>query len=344
MDDGTLRYGSLSRDSEYYQKKVEPIQNEKYDLLAVQDIKKEMEDIKRVDLAPSFVATRESLERFMRSLDIASAKLNDTPSISRTAGSTGAAASPQPPASEGVDMVSLAGGGADSEFEVTPVVNEGALREQSDKIKEILSSSAGSGLAEAMKLPEGADKITETIKAQSAAFAELTGVKEGAAVAQEGLTAAQQIGNVATQAGTVITGANTVATEGQTEATKGQAIANVGEAVSESAKQNAKMGPFGWVAAIASAAALFAALMSMMKFADGGIVGGSTTIGDRVVARLNAGEMVLNKNQQSKLFKMINDGTISGSNVNVSGSVRVRGSDLEVALRNYDKMRKTNRN
>jgi hypothetical protein len=85
-------------------------------------------------------------------------------------------------------------------------------------------------------------------------------------------------------------------------------------------------------------------LMSMMKFAEGGIVGGSTTIGDRVVARLNAGEMVLNKNQQSKLFKMINDGTISGSNVNVSGSVRVRGSDLEVALRNYDKMRKTNRN
>jgi hypothetical protein len=104
------------------------------------------------------------------------------------------------------------------------------------------------------------------------------------------------------------------------------------------------MGPFGWIAAIAAAAALFASLMSMMKFAEGGIVGGSTTIGDRVVARLNAGEMVLNKNQQAKLFKMINDGTISGSNVNVSGSVRVRGSDLEVALRNYDKMRKTNRN
>ena len=41
------------------------------------------------------------------------------------------------------------------------------------------------------------------------------------------------------------------------------------------------------------------------KHADGGIVGGNSYSGDRILTGLNSGEMVLNKDQQTKLFKFI---------------------------------------
>jgi hypothetical protein len=42
------------------------------------------------------------------------------------------------------------------------------------------------------------------------------------------------------------------------------------------------------------------------KFADGGIVGGNKTSGDMNTVRVNSGEMILNKSQQSNLFAMAN--------------------------------------
>ena len=41
------------------------------------------------------------------------------------------------------------------------------------------------------------------------------------------------------------------------------------------------------------------------KHADGGIVGGNSYSGDRILTGLNSGEMVLNKDQQTQLFKFI---------------------------------------
>lgn len=41
------------------------------------------------------------------------------------------------------------------------------------------------------------------------------------------------------------------------------------------------------------------------KHADGGIVGGNSYSGDRILTSLNSGEMVLNKDQQTQLFKFI---------------------------------------
>jgi hypothetical protein len=44
------------------------------------------------------------------------------------------------------------------------------------------------------------------------------------------------------------------------------------------------------------------------KFEDGGIVGGNSFTGDNVSARVNSGEMILNRSQQGQLFKMANGG------------------------------------
>lgn len=48
-------------------------------------------------------------------------------------------------------------------------------------------------------------------------------------------------------------------------------------------------------------------------FEDGGIVGGNSFSGDRVMARVNSGEMVLNRQQQARLFKMANSSESSNA-------------------------------
>lgn len=75
------------------------------------------------------------------------------------------------------------------------------------------------------------------------------------------------------------------------------------------------------------------------SFAEGGIVSGSSQLGDNMVAKVNAGEMILNGKQQQNLFKMINKGNLGENSENVVGnsSVKVRGSDLYLALKNFSK-------
>lgn len=82
-------------------------------------------------------------------------------------------------------------------------------------------------------------------------------------------------------------------------------------------------------------AATKATTMSMMAFAEGGIVGGSSYYGDRILTRLNSGEMVLNKRQQRNLFDLLDNAampTAGGTNVTVTGVVR--GTDLMLVQKN----------
>ena len=88
---------------------------------------------------------------------------------------------------------------------------------------------------------------------------------------------------------------------------------------------------------IATVVSTFANIMSAVgAFADGGIVGGGNLHGDKVLARLNAGEMVLNPTQQAKLFRTIEQGNI-GNNTETVSQVKwkIKGSDLYGTLSNY---------
>ena len=93
---------------------------------------------------------------------------------------------------------------------------------------------------------------------------------------------------------------------------------------------------------VATIASTFASIMSSVgAFADGGIIGGGSKIGDNMIARVDAGEMILNGRQQSNLFKMINDGQEANkSNVHVVVSGKVRGKDLELVLANLNGVKK----
>ena len=95
------------------------------------------------------------------------------------------------------------------------------------------------------------------------------------------------------------------------------------------------------LAAIASITATiistFAGIIAAtQKFADGGIVGGSSFYGDKVVARLNSGEMVLNRRQQANLFKAIDNGMLDGvTNGSPTISFKLKGSDIYGSLKNF---------
>lgn len=85
------------------------------------------------------------------------------------------------------------------------------------------------------------------------------------------------------------------------------------------------------IAAIATVVATIASVFSSLpKFAEGGIVGGSSYFGDKLLARVNSGEMILNQGQQARLLSMT-----EGGNVRVTGDVRLNGKDIYISLRNY---------
>lgn len=88
---------------------------------------------------------------------------------------------------------------------------------------------------------------------------------------------------------------------------------------------------------IATVVSTFANIMSAVgAFADGGIVGGGNLHGDKVLARLNGGEMVLNRTQQAKLFRTIESGNIGNQSASVSQvNWKIKGSDLYGVLTNY---------
>jgi hypothetical protein len=46
------------------------------------------------------------------------------------------------------------------------------------------------------------------------------------------------------------------------------------------------------------------------KYTDGGIVPGSSMSGDKVTAKVNSGEMILNRNQQNELFQIAKGGSV----------------------------------
>lgn len=89
------------------------------------------------------------------------------------------------------------------------------------------------------------------------------------------------------------------------------------------------------IAAIASIVATITALFASFagKFADGGIISGGSFHGDKLLASVNAGEMILNKKQQGSLFRALDGGFGAAS-----GKVEfeIAGSRLKGVLRNYD--------
>ena len=91
---------------------------------------------------------------------------------------------------------------------------------------------------------------------------------------------------------------------------------------------------------IATVVGTFASIFSTVgAFADGGIIQGASTHGDQLLARVNAGEMILNGSQQARLFNLLDGaGAVGGAGMG-QVSFKIKGSDLYGSLSNYSKVK-----
>ena len=157
-------------------------------------------------------------------------------------------------------------------------------------------------------------------------------------------TILQTVGSVMTAVNTIteLLGATTAATAAIDTAATSQEVANSqakvaansAEAISGATKSGAQLPfPLNIVAIAAGLAAVIAGIAMIGSFADGGVIGGNSFHGDNMFARVNAGEMILNNKQQGNLFKLLDGGGVASNNG--TPTVKIKGSDLYVALNNY---------
>ena len=88
---------------------------------------------------------------------------------------------------------------------------------------------------------------------------------------------------------------------------------------------------------VAKALATIKAAGVVGVFANGGIVDGPFSNGDRMLARVNGGEMILNNRQQSHLFNLLDSGIDKPLSNNGRVDFKLSGSNLYGCLKNYGK-------
>ena len=179
---------------------------------------------------------------------------------------------------------------------------------------------------------DGAIQIFQSIAAIVDIVKALTGAAQASAAASGVKASATATETAATTSHTAATAADTAATITNTAAKGGMAIA------SATASGASMPFPYNVVAIAAGVAAVVAALASISgAFANGGIVGGSSPSGDKLLARVNSGEMILNGAQQSRLFNFINGvtpfadgGIVYGPTLSIMGEYAGARSNPEV--------------
>lgn len=120
----------------------------------------------------------------------------------------------------------------------------------------------------------------------------------------------------------------------------GAIMAAIGQCVlgfATASAQAAALGPFGWLAFVGAGLGTLATMISTIQgFSNGGIIGGATTSGDMQLAKVNAGEMILNNSQQARLFDLLDGGAAMIGNTQGKVDFRISGQALVGTLRNYN--------
>lgn len=120
----------------------------------------------------------------------------------------------------------------------------------------------------------------------------------------------------------------------------GAIMAAIGQCVlgfATASAQAAALGPFGWLAFVGAGLGTLATMISTIQgFSNGGIIGGATTSGDMQLARVNAGEMILNNSQQARLFDLLDGGAAMIGNTQGKVDFRISGQALVGTLKNYN--------
>lgn len=135
---------------------------------------------------------------------------------------------------------------------------------------------------------------------------------------------------------TATSAASVASSQAETTASLANTAAKSGEAIAGATASGAKL-PFpANLAAIAAGVAAVVGVLAMITgFADGGIVGGKTTVGDYNLIRANKGEMILNNKQQAHLFRLL-DGGSNLASTNGEVKFKISGKELIGVLNNFN--------
>lgn len=116
-----------------------------------------------------------------------------------------------------------------------------------------------------------------------------------------------------------------------------EAVANIALSFAQAMKGAAGGGPWAWLGFAAAGTATMVSTIAAIKqatagsYANGGVIGGTHFSGDMQLARVNAGETILNQAQAGTLAaRLQNDNALS----NLHLETRIKGEDLIVALNN----------
>lgn len=180
------------------------------------------------------------------------------------------------------------------------------------------------------------NSIIHTIESITALSKKLSGAKDQQKSLEK--SALSTVGSKAAEIAAI-----QVATEVEIQASQRKTEAATGEMAAKSTAAYAGIPYVG----VALAAAQIVAMTAMIEAAkqkapgynSGGIYLGGTSFGDKGLARLNKGEMILNMSQQANLFDAINSGQMGGAGKQILniGFDKVRGSDIYLSLKNYTK-------
>ena len=166
-----------------------------------------------------------------------------------------------------------------------------------------------SGWGSIQGVGNGIQGISDALEGNGDAWQQVTGLINGFISIADGIQGIVELFGMLTAATSAHAAASTTdaaATAGEAAAATANTAAKSGEAVANATASGAKMPfPLNLVAIAAGVAAVIAALAAVSGFATGGVIGGTSTSGDKKFARVNSGEMILNKFQQARLFGMI---------------------------------------
>ena len=179
----------------------------------------------------------------------------------------------------------------------------------------------------------GLAQIMQTISSLS----ELTAAAETAATAAKLTGAEVSVTASATQATaqTAAAAADTAATEVMLANAKKRAAAGIGAAAAEAASSVAMTPWVGPVLAAAAFASMLALMTRLPKMSTGGVFAGNAH-GDMNLARVNGGEMILNKSQQARLFNILDGKAGIGGGRNTEIVFKIDGTTLKGVMRNID--------
>lgn len=219
-----------------------------------------------------------------------------------------------------------------------------AIQERIDELNKSLENKTSDMISSASSINSSLSSIYETLQGLGEIenpfqfFDALFGVAQEILSINEALKQLGEISKMTAEA-------QALASQKNALASSNEATADTIAASGKTFKAHADIPFVGIAIATAMVGTMIAAMLSAKskaksatKFANGGIVGGSSFIGDMNIARVNSGEMILNGSQQKKLFSMLNvNNNIENASLSSNVHFVIKGQDLVGTLDNYNR-------